>query len=186
MTDETKLDKDDAEIIKILSELRSRYNFFDEAEEPYYRALSEAIKSLSERTDGDTISRQAAIDALWKALHEYEDKTEKQFQESEDLDVGEWIEHRIFVQNMNDIDRQTILNLPSAQPEKTLLTVKVEIDKEELQRTISKISAQPEIIHCKDCASCSRDALYDDYWCDGREVTADHYCGYAERREDGN
>lgn len=66
----------------------------------------------------DLISRQAAIDALWKALYEYEDKTEKQFQESEDLDVGDWIEHRIFVQNMNDIDRQTILNLPSAQPER--------------------------------------------------------------------
>ena len=64
----------------------------------------------------DTILRAAAIDALWKALYEYEDKTEKQFQESEDLDVGDWIEHRIFVQNMNDIDRQTILNLPSAQP----------------------------------------------------------------------
>ena len=65
----------------------------------------------------DLISRQAAIDALWKALYEYEDKTEKQFQESEDLDVGVWIGHRIFVQNMNDIDRQTILNLPSAQSE---------------------------------------------------------------------
>ena len=65
----------------------------------------------------DLISRQAAIDALWKALYEYEDKTEKQFQESEDLDVGDWIGHRIFVQNMSDIDRQTILNLPSAQPE---------------------------------------------------------------------
>ena len=64
----------------------------------------------------DLISRQAAIDALWKALHEYEDKTEKQFQESEDLDIGDWILHRIFVQNMSDIDRQTILNLPSAQP----------------------------------------------------------------------
>ncbi len=27
----------------------------------------------------DLIDRQDAIDALWKALHEYEDKTEKQF-----------------------------------------------------------------------------------------------------------
>ena len=62
----------------------------------------------------DLISRKAAIDALWKALFEYEDKTEKQFQESEDLDVGDWIVHRGFVQNMSDIDRQTILNLPSA------------------------------------------------------------------------
>ena len=66
----------------------------------------------------DLISRQAAIDALWKALYEYEDKTEKQFQESENLDVGDWIVHRNFVQNMNDIDRQTILDLPSAQPER--------------------------------------------------------------------
>ena len=64
----------------------------------------------------DMISRQAAIDALWKALYEYEDKTEKQFQESDELDVGDWILHRVFVQNMSDIDRQTILELPSAQP----------------------------------------------------------------------
>ena len=65
----------------------------------------------------DLISRQAAIDALWKALHEYQDKTEKQFQDSEELDLYDWMVHRIFVQNMSDIDRQTILNLPSAQPE---------------------------------------------------------------------
>lgn len=65
----------------------------------------------------DLISRRVAIDELWKALYEYEDKTEKQFLESEDLDFGDWITHRIFVQHMNDIDRQTILNLPSAQPE---------------------------------------------------------------------
>lgn len=62
----------------------------------------------------DLISRQAAIDALWKALYVYEDKTEKQFQESKELDIGDWIVHRIFVENMSDIDRQTILNLPSA------------------------------------------------------------------------
>ena len=65
----------------------------------------------------DLISRQAAIDALWKALYEYEDEMEKRFQESDELDVGDWMLHRIFVQNMSDIDKQTILNLPSAQPE---------------------------------------------------------------------
>ena len=65
--------------------------------------------------NNDTISRQAAIDALWKALYEYEDKTEKQFQESEDLDIRDWAIPRIFVQNMSDIDRKTILDLPSAQ-----------------------------------------------------------------------
>ena len=72
---------------------------------------------VSKKVDGDIISRQAAIDALWKALYEYEDETERRFQESEDLDIGDWIEHRIFVQNMSDIDRKTIMELPSAQPE---------------------------------------------------------------------
>ena len=66
----------------------------------------------------DLISRPVAIEALWKALYEYEDVTEKQFIESEELDVGDWFQHRIFVQNMSDIDRQTILALPSAQPER--------------------------------------------------------------------
>lgn len=66
----------------------------------------------------DLISRQDAIDALLKALYEYEDKTEKQFQESDELDIGDWIQYRIFVQNMSDIDRQTILALPSAEPVK--------------------------------------------------------------------
>lgn len=87
-------------------------------------ALPSAQPETEERTaesaqnvpNDELVSKKVAIDALWKALYEYEDKTEKQFQESEDLDVGDWIEHRIFVQNMNDIDRQTILNLPSAQP----------------------------------------------------------------------
>jgi hypothetical protein len=66
----------------------------------------------------DVIYRQAAIDALWKALYEYEAKTEKQFKESDELDVGDWILHRVFVQNMSDIDRRAILDLPSAQPER--------------------------------------------------------------------
>ena len=79
--------------------------------QPTQSNASNALKTL------DCIDRRAAIDALWKALYTYEDETERQFQESDELDVGDWIGHRIFVQNMNDIDRQTILNLPSAQPE---------------------------------------------------------------------
>lgn len=65
----------------------------------------------------DLISRQAAIDALRKALYDYEDKTEKQFIESDELDINDWIQHRIFVQNMSDIDRQTIQNLPTIEAE---------------------------------------------------------------------
>lgn len=81
------------------------------------REYKEQILDDDEMND-DLISRAEAIDALWKALYTYEDETERRFQESDELNVGDWIGHRIFVQNMNDIDRQTILNLPSAQPER--------------------------------------------------------------------
>lgn len=37
--------------IERLSELRSNYNCFDEKEEPYYRALSDAIQALREEAD---------------------------------------------------------------------------------------------------------------------------------------
>ena len=35
----------------------------------------------------DLISRQAAINALWKALYTYEDETERRFQESDELNT---------------------------------------------------------------------------------------------------
>ena len=68
----------------------------------------------------DFIDRSKAVVALWKALYDYEDKMEKQFQESGELDIGDWFLHRIFVQNMSDIGIQTILNLPSAEPERQI------------------------------------------------------------------
>ena len=52
------------DLISKLSEIRSNYDCLDEDEEPYYRALSEVIKMLSQHTDGDMISRQAAIDEI--------------------------------------------------------------------------------------------------------------------------
>lgn len=50
------------DLISRLSELRCQYNCFDENERDSYHTLSEAINALS--NDGDTISRQAAIDAV--------------------------------------------------------------------------------------------------------------------------
>mgnify|MGYP007102051592 CR=1 FL=1 len=71
--------------------------------------------------------------------------------------------HRIFVQNMSDIDRQTILDLPSVEP---------------------------EIIKCKDCVFKYFNTVEDDYLC-GRFgtqiyqfVNDDCYCSWAERKND--
>ena len=120
-------------------------------------ALHEALKGKGTNVhSNDYISRQQAIDALWKALYEYEDKTEKQFIDSEELDVADWIQHRNFVQNMSDIDRQTILSLPSAQPEK--LT-----DKE--QRIFLAAMGREEKVckqvdeECRDCREAYEDSL---------------------------
>lgn len=103
----------------------------------------------------DLIDRQKAIDAMWKALYEYEDKMEKQFIESDDLDVEEWIQHRIFVQNMSDIDRKVILDLPSAEP---------------------------EIIRCKDCKWWKSSWKYCRYI--HFDTDKEFYCAVGERRPD--
>lgn len=105
----------------------------------------------------DLISRQAAVDALWKALFEYEDKMEKKFQESEDLDIQDWIQHRIFVQNMSDIDRRTILDLPPAEP---------------------------RLIRCKDCYWWTKqpDSLQGRCALSGTYPTGAFFCGNARRR----
>ena len=97
------------DLISRLSEIRSKYNCFDETEEPYYRALSTAIKKLSEQADGDTISRQAAIDAIDVLCQEHRYKipgkreTYSQYNEA-------W-------QDALDRAEGAIGNLPSAQAE---------------------------------------------------------------------
>lgn len=54
---------------------------------------------------------------------------------------------------------------------------------DEICRALGQLpSAQPEIIRCENCTKCQIDTVFHDYWCDGRKVWKNHYCGYAERR----
>lgn len=46
-------------------------------------------------------------------------------------------------------------------------------------------TAQPEIIRCKDCKHMQEDKIFHQCWCNGNEVKPDHFCGYAERGENG-
>ena len=62
----------------------------------------------------DYIEREAAVDAINKSLFSYEDRNEEQFMTDPELDLSQWFFHRIFVQNMNGIDKQAILDLPAA------------------------------------------------------------------------
>ena len=94
-----------------LSEIRSEYNCFDEGEEPYYRALSEAIRILSRRADGDTISRQAAIDALKNDMASLDHIINGM--SANDVRLDAYVSQR----NQVNYDIYTINNLPAAQPE---------------------------------------------------------------------
>ena len=107
----------------------------------------------------DLISRQDTLKAMWRALYEYEDKTEKQFQESKDLDVSEWIMNdRLWVQNGHNLCINVVASMPSAQP---------------------------EIIRCKECKHRGETPIADgQYWCDIHD-TFMYYCSDAERRTDG-
>lgn len=56
----------------------------------------------------------------------------------------------------------------------------------ETVRAIEQLpSTQPEIIRCRDCKHMQEDKLFGQCWCNGREVKYNHFCGYAERRQDG-
>ena len=89
------------DLIRRLSEIRSRYNCFDEAERPYYHALSEAIDVLSGGANGDTISRQAAVDAL------HDEIVSRRICEDTNDDGA-----------LDEFDTEAILRrLPSTQPE---------------------------------------------------------------------
>lgn len=43
---------------------------------------------------------------------------------------------------------------------------------------------QPEVIRCRECKHVQHDEMFYQYWCNGNRVNPDHFCGYAERRED--
>ena len=62
------------------------------------------------------------------------------------------------------------------------------------EKLLALPSAQPEIIYCRDCKYSVEYTVYPSIWCIRdcdeydqsmvRQVKADHYCGYAERREE--
>lgn len=91
-----------------------------------------------------------------------------------------------------------LVQLPAAQQETSILTVKCELDDEELSRVIEAvknaelelIAAQPEIIYCKKCEHWTR-TYGDEQWglgdCDVFDkhlVMCNGYCAWAERRTD--
>lgn len=61
------------------------------------------------------------------------------------------------------------------------------VDKSVARRLLYTMpTVKSEIIHCKDCKYLEEDTVFHQYWCRGNRVfvSDDHYCGYAERKED--
>ena len=38
-------------------------------------------------------------------------------------------------------------------------------------------------IRCKDCKNVHFDTTFKEYWCNGKKVPMDHFCGYAKKGE---
>ena len=58
---------------------------------------------------------------------------------------------------------------------------------DEVMRILEQLpSAQPEIIHCKDCKYCSHDSIFDQSWCNYtsgvRKVKPTDFCSCGKRR----
>ena len=114
----------------------------------------------------DTISRQAAIDYIDRA-------------------ISEWSEDK-------EIAMDCLRNLPSVQPEYTIEKQESDIDKamklvRDARVTILP-SAEPEIIRCMDCKH-SKHWYSDKARCflwheTGIDVFEDGFCSYAERKSD--
>ena len=137
----------------------------------------------------DLISKQAAIDALGERPMVW---------------VGS--DYELGARNQYDADVLALETVPSAQPQSCKDAVsKADVletyselydvfdDNKEIKNELHKIydkinalqAAQPEIIRCRECKHMQEDKLFGQCWCNGREVKYDHFCGYAERRQDG-
>lgn len=142
-------------------------------------ALDMAIKALEQQPCEDTISRQAAIDAVEFGIT---------YAKAIDIKTGEVRE--FFKESNEELMKaaERIKQLPSAQPDPIKINID-DLNKEDLERfkkelgntPITVMPAQPEIIRCKDCKwknnrICTRAV---EVWIDD-----DKFCAWAERRTD--
>ena len=138
----------------------------------------------------DLIERQAAIDAVRKCsvkevtptfmlVDKAEVMTELMMLPSAQLELAtDCISKQSAIDAITD--ENIIRNMDS------VMDSEIYRAKRSIHRIIASMpSAQPEIIRCRDCIHAIEDALCGGYWCKGKAVTSNHYCGYAERRNDG-
>ena len=115
---------------------------------------------------GELISRQQAIDAIKEAY--------------ENDEMFDGYEHRI-------------QELPSIQPDPDHWKKVCKMHLETVKRLMAIVNRQQAIIRCKDCkywnSGCCEYPEHavncQDYWVGDIETEPEHFCGYAERKEDG-
>lgn len=120
----------------------------------------------------DLISRHAAIECL-----EHLSTCDEPF-----VEIG--TDDETFIGKYEAITE--ISDLPPAQPyteaeiQKMQDLYQAEIDK---AFELGQEDARSKIIHCRECIHAQKDELFGGLWCKGKVVTNNHYCGYAERKE---
>ena len=142
----------------------------------------------------DTISRQAAIDALknrWKKTRNYEGNGDdiaeecelylKQVPSAQPEPCEDAVSRNAIIQKLNTMDRYVSEELILCDTDKKFPKNEVFIVDDVYEEIVENLpSAQPDIIHCGDCK------YYDDS--DGcffstATTGADGFCHWAERKE---
>ena len=49
---------------------------------------------------------------------------------------------------------------------------------------LERVVTIESLIRCRDCKYLQVDEVFHQYWCNGKRVEPNHYCGYAKRRGD--
>ena len=155
-------------------------NYPDACYEQLREAVDAAIEAVkAQDVAGDTIYRQAAIDTVYKMLHDYF------WADDEELDAA--------IATLND--------LPPAQPEPSQVArdIATIIENEQDMRVILK-NAQNDIIYCEDCRFRQkapdwkhRQSFGESIWYFEKNrglnfaetVELNDYCSSAKRRADG-
>jgi hypothetical protein len=129
---------DGKELIALISEIRSQYNCFDNADQKYYEALSLVLRILrhlpSEQPCDDAVSRAAAINAVKKNTFRL---TFAEEQGCEGHVV--WSAEAVY----SDVIEGALLELPSAQSHDIARDIATIIENEKDMRVILK-NAQPD------------------------------------------
>ena len=100
--------------------------------------------------------------------------SDKQTSQQTDF-ANQWINKQVALNALEEIDCSDGVGLSA---------LKCDVVDDAMATIKALSSEQLEIIRCRECKHMQEDKIFHQCWCNGNEVKPDHFCGYAERKDD--